>query len=119
METNHKVYDCVQVIEDYIKEEGVTWRNRTTTGVIVAINEGYVALKTPDGTLTEIVKSEDYKITVTDFSEIEYRKQIERAVAAKQRDLENATDALNEVIAWNEDFNDNSIIARIIRWSKK
>ncbi len=119
MEPTYKVYDCVKVVEEYIKEEGNTWRNRTYVGVITAIKEGHTELKTGDGTLVEIAKDKDYKTTIMDYSEIEYRKEIERAVKRKQNELESATDALNDVIAWSEDFNDNSIIARIIRWSKK
>lgn len=121
--SDFKVHDCVVVVMEH-NNRNESWRDNKYRGVITAIGGDWLEVKQADGTITEISTTEPfldekYSLVLSDYSEISFRDDIEKSLKVAERELEEATEKLSEVINWKDSYNNEvSALQKVLRWAR-
>lgn len=116
-----KLHEVVAVSCRYKEKEEGYWGNRSTYGVVIEISDQQVTIVRPDAsTETFLFDDKEKTHSVHLYSELEYRKDIVKAIASAQQTLTRAEKNLKEVTEWLHDFDYSvSFLNRLLRFTSQ
>lgn len=101
-----KIHDVVTVERRHKEKEEGYWGNTTTPGVIVGLSDTQVTIKNKNGHQeTFVFDDKDNTHAIFQYSEIEFRGDIEKAIADAKRTLERSQENMDDVTSWYHTFN--------------
>lgn len=117
---NVKVHDCIMLNRIH-KDSEKSWYGGKMPGIVIELDEKTISLIMPNGETTERPLEEtDYKIEITQLSEVEFIRLIDTEIANKKRRLNEETFDLQKIEKWRKDFVlQISLLGKLYRLAKE
>lgn len=117
---NVKVHDCIMLNRIY-KDTERSWYGGKMPGIVIELDEKTISMITPDGeTMERPLQEDEYKIEITQLSEVEFVRLIDDSIARKKRSLNEVQHELQKVEKWRKDFVlQISLLGKLYRLAKE
>lgn len=117
---NVKVHDCIMLNRIY-KDTEKSWYGGKMPGIVIELNETTISIITPDGeTMERPLEENEYKIEITQLSEVEFIRLIDDSIARKKRSLNEVQHELQKIEKWRKDFVlQISLLGKLYRLAKE
>ena len=117
---NVKVHDCIMLNRIY-KDTEKSWYGGKMPGIVVELNETTISIISPEGeTIERPLQESDYKIEISQFSEVEFIRLIDDSIAKKKKYIHDSQFELQKIEKWRKDFVlQISLLGKLYRLAKE